>query len=182
MFPLACICLLIAARPAAARIEIGDPLPEQTLYDLQGTAHQCGGSGSSVQLLYFLGSGCAICADIAARIETDFVGPYQGEPLSVFAIDSLDGTVEDLGRVQQESGARFPFLRDGSSLVSAAGIAWHSVMIVDEEGLVRYLSEGANPDIYQPEAIREVLDGLLGHAAELRIKTWGEIKQLYERR
>lgn len=183
-FLLACTSislLLIDSRPSAARVEVGDLAPTQTLYDVEGLAHQVGGSGDSVQLLYFLGSGCTICAEIAKQIDTDIAQQYDDEPLRVLAIDSLDGVPEDVDRLRAESGAHFPFLLDGSALVAAAGISWHSVMIVDAAGKIGYLREGANPDIYDAEEIRDVLDRLLGRAAELQLKTWGEIKQLYER-
>jgi hypothetical protein len=124
---LACFSLLaFGITSATARVELGDPAPEQTLYDLAGTAHTVGGSSD-------------------------------------------------------KTGTRFPFLRDGSSLVSLYDVAWHSLVIVDEAGLVQYLSEGTNSSMYQPEEIRVVLDRLLGRAAAARLKTWGAIKQLYEK-
>jgi hypothetical protein len=55
-------------------------------------------------------------------------------------------------------------------------------VVLDDRGTIRYLTEGANSGIYQPGALREAIDRLLGHVAETRAKTWGAIKQLYDGR
>ena len=167
--------------PAAlAKVGVGDAFPAWSLTDLSGRSHQLGSDGT-VTLLYFLGSGCSICSDISKQLDADFAKPFAAD-IVVYAIDSLDGSAEELGHLRSQSGAGFPFLRDGSALTAACGISWHALMVLDDQGTIRYLTEGANSGIYQPGALREAIDRLLGHVAETRAKTWGAIKQLYDGR
>ncbi|MCA9729472.1 MAG: redoxin domain-containing protein, partial [Candidatus Eisenbacteria bacterium] len=144
---------------ALAKVGIGDPFPTWTLLDLAGNEVHLG-SEDRVCLLYFLGSGCTLCADLASRIDTDFVQGFTTADVGVYAIDSLDGTVDELERLRNEAGVRFPFLRDGSELTAACGISWHAIVVLDDRGTIRYLTEGANAGIYDPSGLRETIDHL----------------------
>jgi hypothetical protein len=167
--------------PASSKVGVGDPFPVWTLAELGGTEHQLGGGGE-VQLLYFLGSGCAICVDICKRIDADFAQRYPRHELGIYAVDSLDGTDEELTRLANEAAVRFPFLLKGSPLTAECGISWHAIVVIDDRGVVRHLSEGANSAIYDGDTLHDLVEQLLGRAAETQQHTWGAIKQLYDGR
>ena len=177
---LGCLGALSCPLSAHAKVAPGDPFPVWSLNDLSGHAHEVGSIGN-VTLLYFLGSGCNICADLAREIEEDVVDLFDDE-LKVYAIDSLDGSEEDLSRLRDEAGVSFPFLRNGSSLTAACGISWHAIMVVDDEGIIKYVSEGANAGIYRRHELQETIEQIVGHVADTRNATWGEIKTLYGER
>jgi hypothetical protein len=177
---LAFLGALIFPVSAQSKVVEGDPFPVWTLTDLSGRSHEVGSIGN-ITLLYFLGSGCSICADLARKIEQDIVRSFRDD-ITVYAIDSLDGSEEDLARLRDEADVSFPFLRNGSALTAACGIAWHAIVVVDDEGIISYVSEGANDGIYRAHELQETLERLVGHVAETRTATWGEIKTLYGER
>lgn len=175
-----CLGALLSPLSAHAKSGPGDPFPVWTLTDLSGQAHEVGSIGN-VTLLYFLGSGCSICADLSQQIERDLVQLFDDD-ITVYAIDSLDGSAEDLARLRDDAGVSFPFLRNGSGLTAACGVSWHALMVVDDEGIVRYVSEGANAGIYREDELQDTIEQIVGHVAETRQATWGEIKNLYGER
>lgn len=174
---LGCLGALSSPLSAHAKVSPGDPFPVWSLTDLSGHSHEVG-SVDNVTLLYFLGSGCNICADLARQIEDDLVGLFDDD-LTVYAIDSLDGTEEELRQLRDEAGVSYPFLRNGSSLTAACGISWHAIMVVDDEGIIKYVSEGAHAGIYRRDELQETIEQIVGHVADTRNATWGEIKTLY---
>lgn len=177
---LGCLGALMSPVSARAKVGPGDPFPVWTLTDLSGHAYEVGSIGN-VTLLYFLGSGCNICANLSQQIDNDLVRLFDDD-ITVYAIDSLDGAAEDLARLRDDAGVSFPFLRNGSSLTAACGISWHAIMVVDDEGIIKYVSEGANAGIYRGDELQETIEQIVGHVAETRTATWGEIKTLYGER
>lgn len=174
---LGCLGALMSPLSAHAKVGPGDSFPVWSLTDLSGNRYEVGSIGN-VTLLYFLGSGCNICPDLARQIESDVVSLFKDE-LTVFAIDSLDGSEDELRALRDEAGVSFPFLRNGSSLTAACGISWHAIVVVDDEGIVKYISEGANAGIYRRRELQETIEQIVGHVADTRNATWGEIKNLY---
>ncbi|MCA9754646.1 MAG: TlpA family protein disulfide reductase [Candidatus Eisenbacteria bacterium] len=174
------VLMLVVYAPAQA-LQVGDPFPSMTLTDLDGDRYDLSNISGRVVVIYFLGSSCSSCANLADQIEGDFVTAYRGERVSVFAVDSWDGLPEELARVRDEAGVRFPFLLNGSGLVSTCDMEWHSFVILDTNGTVQYVNEIASGGSYNPSAMQSVVDEFLPEPVDTEIVTWGEIKRFYER-
>jgi len=172
---------LSVAQGTAFALSVGDELPSASLEDLSGDSFDPSDLSGAVGVLYFLGSGCGICVDIATQIESDLMTKYDEDELVVLAIDSLDGSKEELTRLRDEAGVRFPFLQNGSSFRGACDLEWHALVIVDANGIVRYVEEGADVSIYDSTAMNEVIEQYVGRAQAAVEKTWGEIKSLFDR-
>ncbi len=150
--------------------------------DLEGNSYDDSDLDGNVAVIYLLGSGCSICVGLAERIESDFVTKYSGQNVAVYAIDSLDGHYEELERLRDSAGVRYPFLLNGSEFASACGVKWHTFLVVDSRGYIRYVSEGANTAAYDPSAMQAVVDEFLDDGAEEELVTWGEIKRIWDDR
>ena len=169
----------LTASPAAA-IHVGDAFPSMTLTDLDGENHDLSAKSGYVVVIYFMGFSCDPCVEIADALEGDFVTPYRGDRVSVFAVDTWDGLAEEVGRVRDEAGVRYPFLLNGGALLDACDIEWHSFVIVDGNGTVRYVNQTASGGAYEPGAMQAVVDEFLTNAVDTEIVTWGEIKRFYD--
>ncbi|MEZ4648140.1 MAG: redoxin domain-containing protein [Candidatus Eisenbacteria bacterium] len=174
------ILTLVVHAPAQA-IQVGDPFPSMTLTDLDGDRYDLSNISGRVVVIYFLGSSCSSCAGIADQIEGDFVTAYRGERVSVFAVDSWDGLSDELARVRDEAGVRYPFLLNGNALVTACDIEWHSFIVLDTSGTVRYVNEIASGGEYDPTGMQAAVDEFLPEPVDTEIVTWGEIKRFYDR-
>lgn len=171
---------LSPARPAcAAAIDLDSELPAFSLTDLDGHTYGLPELRDRVVILYFLGYSCDVCADIARQLEDDFSSKYGYENLRIFAIDSWDGSAEELAALRDRAGVSFPFLMNGSAFLSACDLPWHSFLIVDGEGVVRYVSPGPDVSAYDPVAMDRVVQEYLPGTAGVKVKTWGAIKGLY---
>ena len=165
--------------PAIA-IQVGDALPSMTLSDLDGNSYDLSAKSGYVVVLYFMGFSCEPCIDIADALEGDFVTPYRGDRLSVFAVDSWDGLPEEVARIRDEAGVRYPFLLNGGALLAACDLEWHSFVVVDGDGIVRYVNQTASGGAYEPAAMQAVVDAYLTEPVDTEIVTWGEIKRFYD--
>lgn len=178
---LGVLTLLLLGLPAAAlALEPGDVLPSMTLEDLDGERHDLSAKSGYVLVIYFTGFSCASCVDAAAALETDFVTPYRGDRVEVFAVDSWGGLPDEVTRFRDAAGVRYPFLLDGGDYLAACDLEWQSFVVVDGDGIVRYVNEVVSSGVYDGAAMQAVVDQYLSEAVETEIVTWGEIKNFYD--
>lgn len=176
----AALLAAFAVGPALA-INVGDPLPPHQFDDLGGTRHDLG-QHRSVRLIYFTGFACGVCVDVAGDLESSFRATYEREGLDVIAIDAWDGAPEELERFRAETGARYPFLLNGSAFMAECGVTANSFLVVDDHGIVRYVSVGPDATAYDPGALETAVEHALDDAAAAHLNTWGAIKSLYDER
>lgn len=171
--------LLVSTNAMLARaIGEGDAFPVHSLEDLDGHSLEVGATGH-VTLVYFAGWACGVCIDAMEAIGDEFYSVYSRAGLDVYAIDGWDGSYDEVDHFRNVTGARFPVLLNGSELLSACGLQANSFVILDDDGIVRFVSEGPDPSAYQPDVMKQVVELYLGKAAATHIRTWGEIKGLY---
>lgn len=180
LFPAIVLAVLLAA-PAGA-VVVGDPGPSITLMDLDGAVHSLSNEAGNVVLLYFLGHNAALCLDAAGQLEQRLHLPYGSKGLRVFGIDCWNGTAEQLGLFRKDSGVSFPLLLGGMNTAEAYDLAYHSVVLLDGRGIVRFISSGPEPTSFDIDSVESEVKELLDNAASIEESTWGTIKTLYGRR
>lgn len=175
------LLLLATAIPTpVAALHVGDAFPSMTLTDTDGRTHDLSSKTGYVVVIYFMGFSCTPCVGIADDLEGDFVTPYRDDRVDVFAVDSWDGLPEELTRLRDEAGVRYPFLLNGGGLLEACDLEWHSFVILDGTGVVRYVNQIASSGSYQPSEMQTIVDEYLLESVETEIVTWGEIKRFYD--
>lgn len=134
--------------------------PAFVLRDLNGKTRRVEEFHGHVVLLNFFASWCSPCNEEAPQIETEFWQKWRGQGLVVLGIDGRDG--EDGPAKARGFGERhhltYPLLVDSEGKATSA---YHVQaipvnVVIDKEGVVRYIATGFDPD-----AIKGVLNSLL---------------------
>ena len=85
--------------------------------------------------------------------------------VEVLGCDQWNGSVAQLTNFKNSTGATYPLLRTCSDLALATsyGISYDNFLVVDQNGIIRYISPYQNPlgQRYDLSAIRSAIDGLL---------------------
>lgn len=176
--------LTLWALPAFA-IQVGDSAPDFTLYDLDGQAHTLSDGSGSVVLLYFLGGNSLggssnVCVSTAEDIEDRFQqNAHDG--LVILGIDCWNDSADKLEVFRGETGVTFPLLANGMRTAEDYQVPYHSFVLVDSKGIVRYVSEGPDASAYDPDALESAIRRVMEDANAIRDATWGVIKSLYGR-
>ena len=173
----AAVGLAVGSSPVLA-IQVGDIFPVHSLEDLDGNTHDVGGTGH-VTLVYFAGWACGVCIDAASGVNDEIYSTYSRSGLDVFVVDGWDGSYDEVDHFRNVTGTRSPVCLNGSGLLSACDLTANSFVVLDDEGIVRYVSEGPDPSAYQPDEMKPVIELYLSKAAATQMRTWGEIKGLY---
>ena len=163
---------------SAIAVEIGDVAPDFRLMDLDGNTVRLTDEAGKVVLLYFLGYDVELCRETAATIEGLHL-EYEAQGLRAYGIDCWDGTPDQLGAWWEATGATYPVLLGGSGAATAYDLPYHSIVVIDTEGEVAYVSPGPAPDAFDRQEVEDAVVHSLNHANSTREATWGAIKTLY---
>lgn len=160
------LAVVLWAFPAAAmeglKIPIGDPAPDFTLKNLEGTEYKLSDyKGKKVVMLDFWATWCNICKREMPVLESVYK-EYKSQGVEFFGI-ALDENERLIKRIIGDKGVTYPILLDRGARIATevyqlAGPIPLKV-VVDCEGIIRYAHVGDYPD-YPPEIVF-VFDELL---------------------
>jgi peroxiredoxin len=177
------LLLMAVAAPGPARaVTVGDPAPGFSLVDLDGRTQSLFAESGKILLLDFIGYSAGVCVAPATSIQNDLYPAYKSRGVDFFAIDCWDGTSDQVQHFRDQTGVYYPVLQGGRQMAAAYDLSYNSFVVIDTRGMVRYVSAGPDPSAYDPTALTQTLDNLLGEANDLKDATWGAIKTLYNRK
>lgn len=90
--------------------------------------------------------------------------------VTVLGPDCWNGSSSQLTSFKNQTGATFPLLLSGGDVSAAYGIAYDNFLVIDTQGIVRYISPTGQPlaNRYDLTAIRATIDDLLQTDVETR--------------
>ena len=99
-------------------------------------------------------------------MENDIYLYYQNSKpghVQILGPDFWNGTQSQLASFQAQTGATYPLLLNGSSISTLYGISYDNFLVIDQGGIIRYISPYSYPlgSRYDLNAIRNTIDGLL---------------------
>ncbi len=100
----------------------------------------------------------------------------------MLGIEGWNGTNEQVRRFADDTGVTFPLLLGGRDCASDFGVSYHSFVLIDARGIVRYVSAGPDASAFDLPAIESSVMTLLEEANAVTDRTWGQIKSLYGRK
>ncbi|UCE02873.1 MAG: TlpA family protein disulfide reductase [Candidatus Latescibacterota bacterium] len=164
---------------ALGQVGAGDPAPDFTLLDVQGTPLTLSSFRGKVVLLGLIGYACAPCVQAAPSVEQiwrDFSGTGAFQTL---ALDMWNGTVSLVQSFIDQTGVTFPVLRDAGFLQGSSfyGIQFDNYVVIDPTGVIRYTSVDEASGSFNDAAIRAAIAASLPVAVQST--TWSGIKELY---
>lgn len=179
---LSCVFALAASASSSLALQVGDPFPLYKLTDLQDAQHPLGGPSRSILLIHLFGAGSDACQRAAPRLEADFHKRYAERGLKVVGIEVWTGERGDAEAFRDFTQVTYPILMGGVALGQDCGLAYNSFILVDSEGTVRYISEGPDATAYDASSLGISVETHLQEVSTVDLRTWGFIKELYDRR
>ncbi len=125
-----------------SRAQIGSPISNFTLRDLNGTAHTIGDLKGQVVLINAWATWCPPCrAEMPALHE--FYVAYRNQGFTLLAVNAGE-TAGEAGSFIKEMGFTFPVLLDpGTNVLVGLGIdAFPTSVLVDRDGTIRKIHVG----------------------------------------
>lgn len=125
-----------------SRAQIGSPISNFTLRDLNGTAHTLGDLKGQVVLINAWATWCPPCrAEMPALHE--FYVAYRNQGFTLLAVNAGE-TASEAGSFIKEMGFTFPVLLDpGTNVLVGLGIdAFPTSVLVDRDGTIRKIHVG----------------------------------------
>ena len=171
------LCVISAG--TAAAIEVGDPAPDFRLSDIDGLEHTLAGYSSHPVLLMFFACDADVSIALAPLVQSDIYEPYDARGLRTLGIESQGSTLEQMIRFRDETGVRFPLLMDGQSVQSDYDLPVSSFVLIDADGVARYIGRGPGTEAYDRTALTSAIEESLRETNETKEATWGLIKSLY---
>lgn len=159
------------AVPRAAGVGIGDIAPDFQLMDIDGESHVLSSCVTPVLMMFFEHDD-ATALSLAPQVQMNFYDPRKS--LLLFGIETSGCSRTDLSDFQSRTGVLFPLLLNGGSVLSEYGIPQGSFVLVDADGIVRYVGE------YDEQALQRAVDEALQDAASTKVTTWGLIRNIYK--
>ncbi|HZL86683.1 MAG TPA: TlpA disulfide reductase family protein [Candidatus Krumholzibacteria bacterium] len=120
---------------------------------------------------------CRAAGPVVEQIWQD----YKDKPFRVLAVDCWNGNTAAVQSFIDATGATFPVLRNGGSLLTAYHVRYDNYVLVDAQGIVRYVSEGV--EVFGPLGrfhnahLRSAIDRHL--PTPVSAPTWSTVKSLY---
>lgn len=168
------------AAPALATIGVGEAAPDFILYDLEEMPHQLSSFATHPVLILFLGCQDDASRTVASQIQSDIYDSYASRGLFIRGIECMRGNAAALRRFRTESGAQFPLLLNGEGVMASYDVPVNTIVLINGEGLVSYISLGPGIDAYEEGALRNAVDEVLREANDVKAMTWGLIRNLYK--
>ncbi len=172
---IAVLLLGVTVGPVSA-VGIGDAAPGFTLTDTDGSSHSLSAYQQHPVLIMFLVYNDPTCLSLAPRVQEDFELPYS-PALVVLGIETSGCSSEGLNAFHDATGVDFPLLLNGGSTLSAYGLPAGSFVLVDANGIVKYIAQGG---AYNAAVMKSAVEQALSDAADVKARTWGQIKNLYK--
>ena len=125
-----------------SRAQIGSPISNFTLRDLNGTAHTIGDLKGQVVLINAWATWCPPCrAEMPALHE--FYVAYRNQGFTLLAVNAGE-TASEAGSFINEMGFTFPVLLDpGTNVLVGLGIdAFPTSVLIDRDGTIRKIHVG----------------------------------------
>jgi peroxiredoxin len=151
---LALCCLLtVAARPSSLRtgggtngraglLAVGDPAPDWTLRDAEGTAHSLSKYRGRVVVLDFWATWCTLCSKVMPRMEK-LHQKYGERGVVVFGVSSFE--TGDPVALMKKKKCTYGLLLKGEEIAPAYGVETLPVVcVIGPDGRVVYSHAGAD--------------------------------------
>jgi peroxiredoxin len=150
--------------------------------DLDGRSWSLSDQTGKIALLFFFGHNATVCEESAPRIQSSVQDRYATRGLLVLGIECWNGTREQVQRFAEHTSVDYPLLLGGRDVASDFGLSYHSFVLVDGRGIVRYVNAGPDDAALDLPGLESAISTLLEEANEAVTSTWGQIKTLYGRK
>lgn len=125
------------------KVEVGDPVPDFSMTDLQGKTWTKASLMGSVYILQFTASWCSVCRKEMPHLEDRVWQAFKGQGVTLLGVD-LDEPAEKVQGLVEDTGVTYPICLDpGGTLFSAVTMPKAGVtrnVVVDREGRIAFLT------------------------------------------
>lgn len=153
--------LLMLPTVALKAQNVGDAAPDFTLTSDGGTSFTLSAQQGKVVSLFLFGNSCAHCIANGPNTESGIYQELKNNPNFVaVAADVWDGSLGQVQSYKASTGITYPILLSGSSLLSAYTTTYDRLIIIDQQGIIRFEST-ANASTSVVAQAKAVIDNLL---------------------
>jgi peroxiredoxin len=174
------VVLLLTSIGPARSVDVGEPAPPFHVEDLDGTIFDSSELQGTVLLLFFLDPTNPYCVAEAPQIEAEIWQAFSWHNFQLLGIHTGVADRDAMLAFRQATGVTFPLVPDGEAVAQAYGTPANSFVLVDAQGVVRYVSLGPGPEGCDMDAMKEAVTLALEGVSPPKESTWGRIKKLFE--
>jgi len=118
---------------------VGAKAPDFSLQTLSGETFTLSKQQNKVVFIFLFGNNCPHCLSNGPRTESGIYKLYKSNPNFVaVGIDVWDGSNSSVTSFKNRAGLTYTMLVKGSSVASTYGSTYDRMLIVDQEGILRY--------------------------------------------
>lgn len=120
---------------------VGDNAPDFTLNDLDGDSFTLSSHLGKVVFIFTFGNSCSHCIANGPNTESGIYQVYKNNSDFVaIGIDTWDGNEGQVQSYRNTTGLTYPLMLNGSSFLSAYSTGYDRMIVVDQNGVIRYKS------------------------------------------
>lgn len=166
--------------PIAQAVEVDEPAPSFSVQDLEGNTHALDQLNGTVVLLFFFSPENPFCVTHAPQLEEDIWGDFSWHNFQIMGINVGPQEVEAVEKFLTATNVEFPLIHEGAPVGEAYQVRVNTYVVIDGQGIVRYISSGSGAQAYNGDEIHDAVSGALENVLPPKEATWGRIKTLFE--
>lgn len=141
---------------------LGSTAPDFTLNKLDGGSFTLSAQGEKVVFIFFFGNSCPHCLANGPNTQTDIYELYKDYPDFVaVGVDTWNGNAAAVQSYKSTTGIEYPLLLNGSAVESSYNTTYDRIVIVDQQGVIKYKSTTV-ADKATTEEASSIITALLG--------------------
>ncbi|NJO92742.1 MAG: redoxin family protein [Chloroflexia bacterium] len=118
---------------------VGDNAPDFTLSTVNGSSFTLSEKSGKVIFLFLFGYGCPHCLANGNNTETGIYSEFKNNQNFVaLGIDTWNGNQSGVENFISQTGITYPVAMNGSSVQSAYNTTYDRIIVIDQEGVIRY--------------------------------------------
>lgn len=179
-FFLFLLVLALFWSPVAQAVEVNKPAPPFSVQDLNGNTYDLNEVRGTVVLLFFFSPNDPFCVTDAPKLQDDIWSEFSWHNFKILGINVGPQEVEEVTAFRKATGVDFPLIPAGGEMGGDYQVEENTFIVVDGEGIIRYVSGGTGARAYNEDEIRSAVSGALENVLPPKEATWGRIKTLFE--
>lgn len=117
--------------------------PNFALLDTKGNEYKLSNYRGKVVMLFFFGNGCFHCHDNAPNTQIGIYEHFKDEPNFVaFGIETWDGNNKSVDNFASSTNVEYTLLTQGSEVAKDYKTSYDRIFIIDDKGVIQYISPG----------------------------------------
>lgn len=120
---------------------VGSPAPDFTLDKLDGGSFTLSDQGEKVVFIFTFGNACPHCLANGPNTQTEIYEVYKDNPNFVaVGVDTWNGNAAAVQSYKSTTGIEYTLLLNGSTLEDSYNTTYDRIIIVDQQGVLKYKS------------------------------------------